>query len=713
MKIFPTLGVLGAFLGFCAFFGVASGADAEPKLPDRGLCAHRGYSITAAENTIPALRSSGVSGAAMVEFDIRISRDGGLIIVHDTTVDRTTDGTGKIADLTAAQIKRLDAGTKFVEQTKIAKSELNESYRGASVPTFDEALAVLPRNIWINVHYNGDTEHVDDVVRVIVAQKRLKQAFLAASEEHIAEARRLEPLILTCNMTRQSWTDATDYVAKTIEIKADFIQLIKGTYTAEQIARLKAAGVRINCFGTNDADELRAMFEEGIDFPLVDDVKLLDVAKEFDAVAPGENSEQNAQEIAPQTETPDENAPPKDRVETQAERAWNAAWSKFYSPQTQLFYDFIESYEPGKTLDHLPTADEISRLDPNPCGYGTAMEDCAISGGILLTALVDRFASTGDEAIRAQAADVFSGLERLTTVSGSPGFVARGVSPKALNACYINSSRDQVSHLVFGVWNYWRSPLPDDATKERAAAVLFAVADRMTRNVTPENDFDFLCSDGSRCRIGICRMADVDDHEAARLPAIYAAAWDVAKRSGNAEKTAEYWELWRRWEKDAVAQSANLAVNDDLKRRVVTWGLLQMQESLDVLWRLEPDAELSATLQTTSRLVSNLAKQRQNGALNVLKSRDLTQVAPSWREAGGLNGEYRKTWRAPRECGEIALTVVNDGANPDSLDAETTRILTDALLTPNFDKISTCGVFHLLGAFEKARRRGVWTDDEK
>lgn len=705
MKIFQTLGVLGAVLGFCAFFSVANGAASELKLPDRGLCAHRGYSITAAENTIPALRSSGVSGAAMVEFDVRISRDGGLIIVHDTTVDRTTDGTGKIADLTTAQLKRLDAGTKFVESSKIAKSELGESYRGASVPTFDEALAVLPRNIWINVHYNGDAEHVADVVRVIVAQGRLKQAFLAASEEHIAEARRLEPSILTCNMTRQSWTDATDYVEKTIAIKADFIQLIKGTYTAEQLARLKAAGVRINCFGTNDADELRAMFEEGIDFPLVDDVKLLDVAKEFDAVWQGENPEQNA--------SPDENAPTKARVEAQAERAWNAAWTKFYSPQTQLFYDFIESYEPGKTLDHLPTADEISRLDPNPCGYGTAMEDCAISGGILLTALVDRFASTGNEAIRAQAADVFSGLERLTTVSGSPGFVARGVSPKALNACYINSSRDQVTHLALAVWNYWRSPLPDDATKERAAAVLFAIADRMTRNVIPENDFDFLCSDGSRCRIGICRMANVDDHEAARLPAIYAAAWDVAKRSGNAEKTAEYWTLWRRWEKDAVAQSAHLAVNDDLRRRVATYALLQMQESLDVLWRLETDAELSSTLQTTTKLVSDLAKSRQKRALQTLKSRDLTQVAPSWRAAGGLNGEYRKTWYAPRECGEIALTAATDGPNPESLDAETTRVLTDALLTPNFDKISTCGVFHLLGAFEKARRRGAWMEVEK
>ena len=157
-------------------------------------------------------------------------------------------------------------------------------------------------------------------------------------------------------------------------------------------------------------------------------------------------------------------------LESQVDSAWNAIWTNFYSSQTNLFYDFLETLDPGATLDSLPTPEEVKSLDPNPCGYGTGMEDCAISGGIILDALIDRYANeqargadaTSLERIKSQAKDVFTGLELLATVSGSPGFVARGVSPKAPDVCYINSSRDQVTHLTLAVWEYFRSQLSDE-----------------------------------------------------------------------------------------------------------------------------------------------------------------------------------------------------------------------------------------------------------
>ncbi|MBP5621732.1 MAG: hypothetical protein J6X44_06935 [Thermoguttaceae bacterium] len=400
-------------------------------------------------------------------------------------------------------------------------------------------------------------------------------------------------------------------------------------------------------------------------------------------------------------------------LETQVDAAWNAAWDHFYSPQTRLFYDFLESLEPGKTLDHLPTSDEVDSLYPHACGYGTGMEDCAISGGVILDALIDRYANEEKsganpetlQTIKVQAQDVFSGLELLTTVSGSPGFVARGVSPKAIDKCYINSSRDQVTHLDLAVWNYWRSPLSDPATRDRAASILYAIADRMSRNVTPENDYDFLCSDGSHCRIGISRMADVEDHEAARLTAIYAVAWDVAKRSNDSEKENEYWGRWRKIAYDTIAQSAHIIDNPSLCNRMPSYAYLQMQESLNVLYQLEPDQYLKESIGKTLSFVADRVKSRQKGALEKLKNHDLTQIAPSWREVGGLKGPYREIWYCPRECGEIALTIAADSAN-DSFDLESANVLKDALMTPDYAKISSCGVFHLLGAYEKARRLG-------
>jgi hypothetical protein len=182
----------------------------------------------------------------------------------------------------------------------------------------------------------------------------------------------------------------------------------------------------------------------------------------------------------------------------------------------QTFGDYLSSYEKGKEQAHLPTADEVKRQYPNPCGYSTGMEDGAILGGAMLSVLCDRFEVTKDESLRDKAASVFAGLNRCVTVHGVKGFVARNVCPEDAKSVYINSSRDQVTHFVHGLWQYFHSPLPDEATKQQIRVILADVAERMIEFVTPENDYDFCRADGTRCPLGICRMWKVQPHEAAR-----------------------------------------------------------------------------------------------------------------------------------------------------------------------------------------------------
>ncbi len=73
----------------------AAGVNAEPSMPQRGLCAHRGAMSTHPENTLPALEEAVRLGAQMIEFDVQLTKDGALILMHDATVDRTTNGRGK------------------------------------------------------------------------------------------------------------------------------------------------------------------------------------------------------------------------------------------------------------------------------------------------------------------------------------------------------------------------------------------------------------------------------------------------------------------------------------------------------------------------------------------------------------------------------------------------------------------------------------------
>ncbi len=382
------------------------------------------------------------------------------------------------------------------------------------------------------------------------------------------------------------------------------------------------------------------------------------------------------------------------QLDRQADAAWNTIWTKFYSPSTNLFYDFLTSYEPGKELADLPTPEEVRAQSPNVFGYGTGMEDCMISGGVILSMILDRYAVTGEEDLVEAAHKVFLGIELCATVHKSPGFIARGVSPRAPGLTYINSSRDQVTHAVYSLWEYWRSPLSDRETKARISKIIAAVADRMIKNVTPENDYDFLCSDGSRCRRAICKMEEVMDHETARLPMIYAAAWDV---TGD----IKYKTLWRSKIQYAIDHSANPV------KQTTSYALLQMLSSLDLLYRLEPEEKLRNQIRDIMIKVSNNIAIRASGVKTKAAEMDLTAVGPAdWRTVGGLNGHYREIWYNIRESGEIPLTIL---MTPNfEFPVTQQRLLADSILRIDFNKVSSCGIYDLLGAWWKARRLGYF-----
>ena len=96
------------------------------------VAAHRGWSAVYPENTMEAFKAAVELNVDQIETDVRITKDGELVLMHDAKVDRTTDGTGKVCDMTLAELKALDAGIKKGEQ-----------FRGARVPTFVEFMDLV------------------------------------------------------------------------------------------------------------------------------------------------------------------------------------------------------------------------------------------------------------------------------------------------------------------------------------------------------------------------------------------------------------------------------------------------------------------------------------------------------------------------------------------------------------------------------------------
>jgi hypothetical protein len=387
------------------------------------------------------------------------------------------------------------------------------------------------------------------------------------------------------------------------------------------------------------------------------------------------------------------------------DQAWEVAWSRFYLPKVQTFADYLSSYEQGKEQAHLPNAEEVRRQYPNPCGYGTGMEDGAILGGAMLSTLCDRFAVTHEEALRARAADVFAGLRRCATVHGVRGFVARNVCPEDARSVYINSSRDQVTHFVHGLWRYYHSPLADETVRKEIRTLLADVAERMIAYVTPENDYDFCRADGKRCPLGICRMWKVQAHEAARLPMIYAATWDVTHDE-------RYRTKWRQYVVEAIEQSAK---PDEQKP---AYALLQMQISLEVLHALETEAELKKTILSRMRTVRELGARRLTSVLSRLdrkKPAEMGMVGPDWRHVptwknqnGYPNpqwGPYREIWHLTREAGEAALVLLMVDA--ERLTSRQKQELRD--LPGRFDYLhnSSCGILYHLSFYWRARAQGL------
>jgi glycerophosphoryl diester phosphodiesterase len=103
--------------------------------------AHRGASGTAPENTLAAFRAAIAVGAAMCELDVQTTRDHALVVIHDDTVDRTTDGQGAVKEMTLAQLKRLDAGVRFSATVP----------RGEPIPTLDEVFALTAGQCALNI----------------------------------------------------------------------------------------------------------------------------------------------------------------------------------------------------------------------------------------------------------------------------------------------------------------------------------------------------------------------------------------------------------------------------------------------------------------------------------------------------------------------------------------------------------------------------------
>lgn len=161
------------------------------------VIAHRGSSGTHPENTMVAFQQAVEDGADILEMDVHLTRDRHVVVCHDPTVDRTTDGSGRIANMTLAELTALDAGYRFS-----ADGGKTFPFRGQGVriPTFEEILAAFPQmpmNVEIKVN---DPRLVGTFLDMLGKHDRFKDVMVlvaAEAAELMSRVRAQQPLAVT------------------------------------------------------------------------------------------------------------------------------------------------------------------------------------------------------------------------------------------------------------------------------------------------------------------------------------------------------------------------------------------------------------------------------------------------------------------------------------------------------------------------------------
>lgn len=241
----------------------AAGALSTLRAPGEAgfIAGHRG-GISAPENTLPAMRLALTGPADFVEIDLQLTADGVPVLMHDWTLDRTTDGTGPVWAMTWAELQRLDAGSWFSPEYAGTRVPSFEQFLGVFRPSTKQAILEL-KGTWSaqQVARLADTVHEHGVQnRVIFA------SFDLVTLQYLAqEAPEVARVIIARQVVGDPAILAATCGALAIVTSARFIQR-----EPEAVERIHAAGLGVLLYTLNDEEAWRAAIDLGVDGLITD-----------------------------------------------------------------------------------------------------------------------------------------------------------------------------------------------------------------------------------------------------------------------------------------------------------------------------------------------------------------------------------------------------------------------------------------------------------
>ena len=234
-----------------------------------GIISHRGAAAIAPENTLTAMRVAFEQDVEFVETDVRLTADGVPILMHDPTLDRTTDGSGPVAARTLAEIRALDAGSWFAPE-----------FAGEPVPTLEEFVAVLePTTTRALVELKGDwqPEQIESLIEYLRSHYLVNRVALQSFELPTLEMlREIAPEFARVMLTRE-WNQAA--VDRAVELQVSAVGARTKLYDRrpDLVEQVRPLGIGTLVYTLNSERRWTHAARAGIDLVVTDDpVRLAD-----------------------------------------------------------------------------------------------------------------------------------------------------------------------------------------------------------------------------------------------------------------------------------------------------------------------------------------------------------------------------------------------------------------------------------------------------
>jgi glycerophosphoryl diester phosphodiesterase len=255
-----------ALTGLLALVAAVSSANDRPATIDEfydtaartRVIAHRGFSGAAPENTIAAVQAAVDVRADMVEIDVTLSADGHIVVIHDQTLDRTTDGSGEVSQFTLAELKQLDAGTWF-----------NPSFAGERISTLEEVFAEVKGRILLNVEIKSEAVArgvVGKVASAIREHGMIDQVVVSSfSPAALEEMHSIAPEIRTAVLYNTKVHQGRDAVEIVTDLGASVFNIKRQRLTRKMLRRCREHDIPVGIYTVNEPRRMRRLVKRDVD----------------------------------------------------------------------------------------------------------------------------------------------------------------------------------------------------------------------------------------------------------------------------------------------------------------------------------------------------------------------------------------------------------------------------------------------------------------